>query len=189
MVKLSGRTVSSSLHKNGADTGAPGRGRTEAGELRLPGLHPLLGPESQGQLGRETQNGREPVLAGITDDHRMVPAAPSFTFASATAGVEPEASGALLVLRPDGERSVVEPLPVRGALHLATPSGEKEPPGPALVEVPSPVGTLPVADCTGGSFHLPPSRSEPMTRGAVCVNRARTDLWEPRVGNRPGPPD
>jgi len=28
-----------------------------------------------------------------------------------------------------------------------------------------------------------------MTRGAVCVNRARTDLWEPRVGNRPGPPD
>ena len=119
----------------------------------------------------------------------MVPAAPSSSLESAAAGVEPEASRALLVLRFDGERPVVEPLPVRGALHLATPSGEKEPPGPALVEVRSPVGTLPVANGTGGSFHLPPSRSESITRGAVCVNRARTDLWEPRVGNRPGLPD
>ena len=33
------------------------------------------------------------------------------------------------------------------------------------------------------------SRSESMVRGAGCVNRARPDLWEPRAGNRPGPPD
>ncbi len=27
-----------------------------------------------------------------------------------------------------------------------------------------------------------------MNRGAVCGSSARTDLWEPRGGNNPGPP-
>ena len=27
-----------------------------------------------------------------------------------------------------------------------------------------------------------------MNQGAVCGKAARTDLWEPRVGNCPGPP-
>src|SRR5437870_10513426 len=33
------------------------------------------------------------------------------------------------------------------------------------------------------------SDSEPLIRRAGCVNRARPDPWEPRVGNCPGQPD
>ena len=34
-----------------------------------------------------------------------------------------------------------------------------------------------------------PSRSDALIRGAGCGNSARPDLWEPWVGDCPGPPD
>ena len=33
-----------------------------------------------------------------------------------------------------------------------------------------------------------PLNSETIIRGAECVNRACSELWEPRVGNHPRPP-
>ena len=56
-----------------------------------------------------------------------------------------------------------------------------------LVEVPADPGALPTAP----SPHPSPddtARSEPLIRGAGCVNRARPDLWGTRVGNHPGLP-
>jgi len=71
---------------------------------------------------------------------------------------------------------------------------------PALAEVvisPASAGSVSVASLSGVAAAVPaaaadrgalsvPSDSQSLMRRAVCGKAARTDLWEPRVGNRPG---
>jgi hypothetical protein len=56
-----------------------------------------------------------------------------------------------------------------------------------VAHLPGVAAAVSAAAAGGGPLGVP-SCSEPTLRRAVCVERARTDLWEPWVGNRPGPP-
>jgi len=47
---------------------------------------------------------------------------------------------------------------------------------------------IPASAGPSHSVGVPRQGSESMNRGAVCGSLARTDLWEPEVGNHPGPP-
>jgi RNA-directed DNA polymerase len=52
-------------------------GRAGAGDLRSAGIHPLLGPESERVLGRQAQDGGQPIRTRCEGDPRVVPKAPT----------------------------------------------------------------------------------------------------------------
>jgi hypothetical protein len=62
-----------------------------------------------------------------------------------------------------------------------------EPYAQGMVVVGAAPGAIPAAACLRGALDVP-SRSEPMTRGAVCGNPAGPDLWEAGGSDLPGPP-
>ena len=51
-------------------------GNGGAGDVQLPGFHAFLGAFPQRELGREAEDGGQPVHAGSKDDRPVVPAAP-----------------------------------------------------------------------------------------------------------------
>ena len=57
-----------------------------------------------------------------------------------------------------------------------------------LADLSASLEAIPATSATGGPLNLP-ERSEAVSRGAGCVNRARPDLWGAEVGNYPGLPD
>ena len=86
-----------------------------SGNVRLPGVHALLGAISEGELGSEAEDGGQPVHAGGQDDLPMVPAPPPRPDCRATRGTLPEASRARGVLRDHGQQPGVGPFSLRGA--------------------------------------------------------------------------
>ena len=90
-----------------------------AGHVRPAGLHALLGPVAQGQLGGEAEDGQESLDAGPTDGGPLVPDQPTPTDHGATADAEPEAERALRVLRDHGQRFCVVHVPPRSDADLA----------------------------------------------------------------------
>ena len=85
-------------------SGRRGRLRTRGPELhwppdiRLLGLHPLLGPKSEGRMGGQVQDGEEPLEAGTPLALGLVPAAPAPTDRSPTPDAQTEAARPLRVL-------------------------------------------------------------------------------------------
>ena len=62
------------------------------------GLHPLLGPKSEGRMGGQAQDGEEPLEAGTPLALGLVPAAPAPTDRSPTPDAQTEAARPLRVL-------------------------------------------------------------------------------------------
>src|SRR6185437_1838365 len=101
---------------------------------------------------------------------------------------ESEAEGPLRLLRDHREFLLPGPIPSGrdpDLEEMAVPAR----PGPlhVLGSADPPAGALPAPAGAGDPLGAP-SCSESMIRGAVCVNRASTDLWGLRAGNRPGLP-
>ena len=89
--------------------------RGRSGNVRLSGVHALLGAIAEGELGLEAEDGGQPVHAGGQDDCPMVPVASPRSDWGATHGTLPEAPGARGVLRDHGQQPGVGPFSLRGA--------------------------------------------------------------------------
>jgi len=94
---------------------AEGAGREKAGDVRLPGVHALLGALSEGELGTEAEDGGQPVHAGGQDDLPMVPATSPRSDSRTTRGTPPKTPGTRGVLRDHGQQPGTGPFPPRGA--------------------------------------------------------------------------
>ena len=70
--------------------------------------------------------------------------------------------------------------------QVARPSVSEGRDGPVRLQ---PASEALPATCATGDPLNPPSRSEPVSRGAGCVNRARPDLRAAEVRNHLGLPD
>ena len=158
-------------------------------QLRDVGVSPTTGDapgRSDGSSKRKTAKDRfSRALKGIGHwcrTHRH------WSLRDQQAGVEPQAAGSLRVLRNHRQRDGVEPVPNRGHTTVAQVAR------PAELERAHVMGTIHASArylsppaCARGAQCVPLS-SEAIVRRAVCLNWARTDPWEPRVGNCPRPP-
>src|SRR5262249_58266683 len=89
------------------------------------------------------------------------------------------------VLWNHGQPSCVAAVPVCGDPPLAEMVVPPPSTGPVSVaSLSRGAAAVPAAASGGGALGLP-SCSEAVMGRAVCVKGARTDLWQPRVGNHP----
>ncbi len=160
---------------------------TSTGDLRLPGLHPLLGESPKREVDRLPHNGQGPLSPSAQAHRPVVPTAPARRCPSPAASAHLEATRALRLLWRDRELPRSRSLPPRGetpVVQVAQPPITEQP--YVLDRDGTALGALPASN----PVHLAPrsSRSEPVIRGAGCGSSARPDLWEPRARDRPGPP-
>ena len=80
-----------------------GRRLLPARNIRLPGLHPLLGPGTGRRMGDQTQDGQEPDQASASGAVGLVPAESPPAGHGSTPNAEAEAAGSLRVLRNHGQ--------------------------------------------------------------------------------------
>ena len=139
-------------------------------------------------LGGEAQNGFESSESGVAE-HRSMVSAPSPPAARrTTANPGSEVTWSLRVLRHHRQQQCAVDVPYCGRALLAVLAESPEPRAVArLGSLQSPAGAVSAPADEGGPLGVR-SRSEPMIGGTVCIKDARTGLWEPRVGNCPGPP-
>ena len=164
-----------------------GRLATRA-QLRVAGVHSLLGTLQEGALGSTTQDGQGPFHPCATGNRSLVPSASSLAGSGPASGLAPQAPGSLRLLRHHRQWACARPLSLRGPTPVAQVAASP------LVAWAHDVGEVcpsyhalsapPTARCS----QCLPSCSDAIVRGAGCPNRARPDLWEPRVSNHPRPP-
>jgi len=137
-----------------------------ARNVRPAGVHPLLGPLAEGELGGQALHGCWPTPAGDLDDRSVVPVAPPSSDPGPASDAESEAAWSLCVLRNHGQRRSVAPLPGRGAARLAEVAvaplvGRR----PLLGRLQRLAAALPAAAGRGGPLGVPraanPCRDEP----------------------------
>src|SRR5438046_4123464 len=117
----------------------------------------------------------------------MVPLAPTSAGQRATPHAESEVTRSLRVLRDNRQPFCVVVVPTWSRALLAEVAEPRQPGAVArLGPLQSSAGAVSAPSGEGGPLGVR-SRSEPMIRGTVCTKPARTGLWEPRVGNHPGP--
>src|SRR5262249_34948904 len=87
----------------GAGVGEPAR------DVRLPGVHPLLGEVQEEQRGGQETDGSQPSPPVRESDRGMVSAQPAPTDPGAARDAEPETARPRRLLRGDGELLLVEP--------------------------------------------------------------------------------
>src|SRR5688572_26001053 len=93
----------------GADrTGGTGFGKPTR-DVRLPGVHPLLGEVEEEQRGGQETDGSQPDPPVREGDRGVVSAQPAPTDPGAARDAEPETTRSRCLLRGDGERLLVEP--------------------------------------------------------------------------------
>ena len=140
-------------------------------------------------MGREAQDGERPIQPSAEGDWPMVPDTSALEGARPARGAVPQAARSLRLLWHHRQRAGAGADAPRSAPMLAqvawparwANAHDVEPIPPCAECLSSPPGAS-RSQCV-------PLSSETIVRGAVCLNRARTDLWEPRGGNRPWPPD
>src|SRR5262249_33726259 len=98
--------------------------------VRIPGVHPLLGPDSQGRLGGEAQDGQGPVQPVAEIGGALVPRAPPPPDPGAVGRPDEQAARALRVLRGHRQYGEGRQLPVpreTGLAEVAEPPFEQRP--------------------------------------------------------------
>ncbi len=138
-------------------------------------------------MGSQAQDGENPTAANTQACQCMASTKAASSGQVAAQETLTGAQWALCLLCPHRESTVHAKLALAGNMPVAQMAES------ALLERTNAVGevqqtatALPVAPspCRTHSQY----RSKTMNRGAVCGSSARTDLWEPRGGNNPGPP-
>ena len=165
--------------------GGSQRGRSFA----MLGFMHYWGALQEGAVGGEAQDGEGPIQPSAEGDWPMVPDSSALEIARPARGALSQAARTLRLLRnhrqctgagADAPRSAPVLAQVVGPAWRAK-AHDVEPIPPCAERLPSPPGAS-RSQCV-------PLSSETILRGAECVNCACSDLWEPRVGNCPRPPD
>ena len=143
---------------------------------------------SEGEMGRETQNGQRPLSKCSEASQWMVPKASTRPRETAMANSMQQTAGSLWILRNHREFPSDRAVPRRGTKGVAE---MVEPPLPKGLDVVGSDATVTEAIPASASAHPPfaAACSESMTRRAGCVNCARPDLWGTGEGDFPGLPD
>ncbi|BCX82620.1 RNA-directed DNA polymerase [Methylomarinovum caldicuralii] len=162
----------------------PGR---KGQSFQYPGFTHYWGRSRERALGRQTQDRPSPAQPLPAGDQPLVPDAPPLAGCRPTSGPEPQTQGALCLLWDRRQQPIAGPLPVRGQTALVQMVVPPQPGTDELGPFWAAVQTIPTPPTARGSRNCP-LRSDAIVRGAGCLNRARPDLWEPRVSNRPRSP-
>jgi hypothetical protein len=137
-------------------------------------------------LGRAAQDGAESFSASAREDRSVVPGQPAPADCGAASRTVAESAWSQCLLWNHGQPHGVAAVPVRGDAPLAEVAVPPSSTGSASVaSLSDRAAAVPAAAAARGALGVP-SCSQAVMGRAVCVQGARTDLWEPRVGNRPG---
>src|SRR5262249_39112901 len=93
----------------GAEGTAGAAGGKPPADVRLPGVHPLLGDVEEEKRGSQETDGSQPSPPVRESDRGMVSAQPAPTDPGAARDAEPEATWSRRLLRGDGELLLVGP--------------------------------------------------------------------------------
>jgi hypothetical protein len=159
---------------------------TATRDVRPVGVSPLLGADTVRDLGRAAQDGAESFSASAREDRSVVPGQPAPADCGAASRTVAESAWSQCLLWNHGQPHGVAAVPVRGDAPLAEVAVPPSSTGSASVaSLSDRAAAVPAAAAARGALGVP-SCSQAVMGRAVCVQGARTDLWEPRVGNRPG---
>ena len=157
-------------------------------QLRDAGVHALLGTLQEGAMDSQTQDGQGPTQPSAEGDWPLVPESSALETARPAGGAEPQAARSLRVLRHHRQLPGAEPIPIRSGTAVAQMARSEKLAGTHDMG-PLCAPTQHLSSPRGASrAQCVPLSSETIVRRAVCLNWARTDPREPRVGNRPRPP-
>src|SRR5262249_873670 len=157
---------------------------TRSADIRLSGLHPLLGPKPARRMGGQAQDGEEPTQARVCSAVGLVSRESAPSDQGAAPEARREAARPLRVLRE--YRELLQPPEVRGGytedletLAVAAQPGQSD----AVVRIPSAGAVLHSSPCPSGPWSLA-RRSEVM----LTRNRMRDMCTSGSEGGLGGQP-
>lgn len=146
------------------------------GDLRLPGIHPLLAPFTDRQVGDLPFDSTRPLSSDAEERDGVVPDPPTPRRPHSARGPEPETSRALRIFRHRRKLRRAQNVPVQGDPLMVASAGQSFPALASELGTHGPAAEAVSASVVGSQAPSPPTGSEAVTRRAGCGNSARPDL-------------